>query len=66
MTGISNPNDIEGLLGFIERTNELRKTKQMREKRVEKLKKDKLMYENELKNIQNGQPNYDLTDIEAV
>lgn len=27
VTGISNPNDIEGLLGFIERTNDLRKTK---------------------------------------
>lgn len=26
VTGISNPNDIEGLLGFIERTNDLRKT----------------------------------------
>ena len=66
VTGISNPNDIEGLLGFIERTNDLRKTKQMREKRVDRLKKDKVMYENELKNLQNGQPNYDLTDIEAV
>jgi hypothetical protein len=27
VTNISNPNDIEGLLGFIERTNDLRKTK---------------------------------------
>ena len=27
VTGISNPNDIEGLLSFIERTNDLRKTK---------------------------------------
>jgi hypothetical protein len=42
------------LLGFIERTNDLRKTKQLREKRVEKLKKDKTLFENELKNVVNG------------
>lgn len=66
VTGISNPNDIEGLLAFIERTNDLRKTRHMREKRVEKLKKDKILYDIELKNTLNGQPQYDLTDIESV
>ena len=35
VTGISNPNDIEGLLGFIERNTDLKKTKVVREKRVE-------------------------------
>ena len=49
VTGISNPNDIEGLLGFIERTNDLRKTKFLKEKRVEFLKEEKTKLEEELK-----------------
>ncbi len=54
VTGISNPNDIEGLLGFIERTNDLRKTKQTKEKKVDMMKKEKLRLEDELKGILNG------------
>ncbi|CDW91345.1 histidine acid phosphatase family protein [Stylonychia lemnae] len=66
VTGISNPNDIEGLLGFIERTNDLRKTKQTRERKVDQMKLEKLRLEDELRNIQNGQPQYDHTDIEQL
>ena len=51
VTGISNPNDIEGLLGFIERTNDLRKNKQIREKRVEKMKLERMQLEEDLKNF---------------
>ena len=49
VTGISNPNDIEGLLGFIERTNDLRKTKQICEKKVEKLKVEKIQFEDDIR-----------------
>lgn len=51
VTGISNPNDIEGLLSFIERTNDLRKTKQTKERKMEQMKHEKVRLEEELRNI---------------
>jgi len=54
VTGISNPNDIDGLLGFIERNNDLKKTKYQKEKKLEKLKTEKITLEEELKQYQDG------------
>lgn len=66
VTGITNPNDIEGLLGFIERNNDLKKTKVVREKKVEQLKLEKADLEDEYKEYLDGQPQYEQTHVDEI
>jgi len=64
VTGIGNPNDIEGLLSFIERTNDLRKTKVVRERKLDHLKLERTRLEDELKNYEEGKVSADPDSIQ--
>jgi hypothetical protein len=67
VTAITNPMDVEGLLSFIERSNDLRKTKKKKEKKIEALKQEKIKLEIEQQLLESQQIDYDswqLSDLQ--